>query len=244
MKLTEEGIKELLQRQPRATSRPADCLTEQQFMQAATGEIDARERREVASHMAVCSDCASAYQALLQLEPWAEEAGRALAPSVSCGRGARRGFSDSIAAFWQHLIWDHRVRAIAATVLIILVGGSLLVWQSVRQRTPPGSIGRAPVLPRLNVLPPDRAVIDEPPETLSWSPLEGTTAYQVVIFDFQSSIVWQSARLRESSVRLPEPVRQRLQRNQSYYWRVIAEDAIEQRQSELFQFTVVAGERR
>jgi hypothetical protein len=76
---------------------------------------------------------------------------------------------------------------------------------------------------------------------LSWSALEKTLAYRVVLYDFQSTPIWESSRLTTTSVALPEEVRGRLSRNQTYYWRVIAEDAIEQRQSELFQFTVTAS---
>jgi hypothetical protein len=245
MKLTDEGIKELLRQRPlRATPRKTECLTEEQFLKAAMRKLGDTERRRIANHLATCTDCTDSYRVVLQLRPWAEEAERVLAPRVAPTPAASRRFSDSLAAFWQRLNRDSRVRAIAAIVLIIVAGGSLLVWQWLRQTTQPGSIERAPVLPRLSIVPTDKAAVGEPPETFSWSAVEGATGYKVVIFDFQSTTVWESGRLRETSIRLPEPVRQRLLRNRPYYWRVIAEDALEQRQSELFQFTVTGGEQR
>src|SRR5262249_49379759 len=84
----------------------------------------------------------------------------------------------------------------------------------------------------------NKAAINDPPQRLAWSAIEGGLTYRVVLYDFQSTPIWESGRLRENSATLPESIRQVLLRNQPYYWRIIFEDKIEQRQSELFQFTI------
>ena len=264
MRLTEEKLKEILRQQPaRSTPRKAECLAEDQFMRAALGEISSEERRALARHLITCADCTEEYRALRSLKTWAEESQQALAASARsshrsdaspirlvqpASRGGITGLQslrDSVAAFLQRLIWQSHTRRLAAVALLVVVaGGSLIIWQSIRHNAPPISTERARVSIRLSVEPADRATISEAPEKLVWSSVEHAITYRVVLYDFQSTPIWESSRLRETSATLPESVRQRLQPGQPYYWRVIAEDAIDQRQSELFQFTLTADERR
>jgi hypothetical protein len=251
MKLTEEKLREIFQQQTaRKTPRQAECLTEDQFMRAATGEMSSEERRSVARHLVTCIDCTEQYQALRSLETWAEDARRVLSPSAEAspargGRGRLQRLGGSVAAFWQRLIWEPRARRVAAiAVMIVVAASSAVIWQSIRNKELPASTARARVSPRLSVDPPDRATISQPPEKLAWSDMEQAITYRVVLYDFQSTPIWESSSLREASAKLPESVRQQMLRNQPYYWRVFAEDAIDQRQSELFQFTLTADERR
>ena len=142
-------------------------------------------------------------------------------------------------------MWEPRYRAVAAiaAIVVLVAGSSLIVWQSKIHQEPPASNERAPISLGLNVEPPNKAAINQPPERLAWSAIEGGLTYRVVLYDFQSTPIWESGPLKESSATLPVAVRQLLLRNQPYYWRIIFEDKIEQRQSELFQFTIT-GERR
>jgi hypothetical protein len=254
MRLTEEKLKELFQRQTaRSTPRRTECLTEDQFTRAAAGEISSEERRNVARHLITCIDCTQDYRTLRSLQPWAEDAKATLVRSAddlspSASRGDRsliQGLRGSVAAFWQRLIWEPRARAVTAVVaIVVLAGSSLIIWQAIIHKEQPASSERAPVTLRLRVEPPDNAKLADPPQKLSWSALERALAYRVVLFDYQSTPIWESARLKETSATLPDSVRQQLLRNQPYYWRVIAEDPIDQRQSELFQFILIDNERR
>jgi hypothetical protein len=150
-----------------------------------------------------------------------------------------------VAAFGQRLLWEPSARAIGALALVIIMaGGSLLIWQSMTTQREPSSGERSQVSFRLSVEPADGSSLSQVPEKLSWSPIERTITYRVVLYDFQSTPIWESARLRETAVELPDAVRRELAGGQRYYWRVIAEDAIEQRQSELFQFSLTGNESR
>lgn len=274
MKLTEKELRDIFQQQTaRSTPRQTECLTENQFIRAATREISSEERRNIARHLITCIDCTEEYRALRSLEPLAEDAHAMLTASIEAdpvrllpfaekvtrvsrwnglfassahsGRIGLQNLGDSVATFCRRLIWEPRARRVAAiTVMILVAGSSLLIWQSIRHRDPPASTERARVSQRLSVDPPDRATISEPPEKLAWSAMGNAITYRVVLYDFQSTPIWESSRLRATSATLPESVRQRLARTQPYYWRVIAEDAIDQRQSELFQFSLTAEERR
>jgi len=133
MKLTEEQLKELMQRQTAADR--ADCLTEDQFMRAAAGEMSQQERIGMAHHLTTCSHCVEEYRIIRSLKPWVEKAQTVAASDISTqatiipirrereserqparyGLAARRSPRNS--AF-----------ALAASVLIILaLGGWLLL---------------------------------------------------------------------------------------------------------------------
>jgi hypothetical protein len=243
MRLTDKTLKEIFQQQTaRSSPRQNECITEEQLTRAASGAISNDERRKIANHLITCIDCTEDYRALLSLKPWAEEAQTALAPSTDHSVTTSR--PDRV-RFWQRLIWEPRYRAVAAiaAIVVIVAGSSLIVWQSKIHQEPPASSERAPISLGLNVEPPNKATINQPPETLSWAATEGGLTYRVVLYDFQSTPIWESGRLKEGSATLPEAIRQVLLRNQPYYWRIIFEDKIEQRQSQLFQFTIT-GEHR
>jgi hypothetical protein len=129
---------------------------------------------------------------------------------------------------------------LAVAAMLVIAATSIFIWQSSSPRDPGQSSQRSGLSFTLTVDPPNDATLVEPPASLSWSPLEHTLAYRVLLYDYQSTPIWESARLTTTSIVLPEEIRKRLSRNQTYYWRVIAEDAIEQRQSELFRFTLNA----
>jgi hypothetical protein len=211
------------------------------------------ERLDVARHLAACMDCTEEYRAIRALEPWAQELQRDLQAPGQVPVTASEAFprqvqpseardSHSDAAVRKRISTSNRTRAVlAAAAMIVIAVTSLVIWQSSESRGPGQSSERSGLSFRLTVDPPNKATVPQAPAMLSWSALEKTLAYRVVLYDFQSTPIWESSRLTTTSVALPEEVRGRLSRNQTYYWRVIAEDAIEQRQSELFQFTVTAS---
>jgi hypothetical protein len=211
------------------------------------------ERLDVARHLVACMDCTEEYRAIRALEPWAQELQRDLQSpgrtSVAAGEPFPRPVEPAAAltphpdaGFWKRISTGTRTRAIfAAAAMIVIAATSLVIWQSGTGREPGQSSERSGLSFRLTVDPPNKATVPRAPATLSWSALEKTLAYRVALYDYQSTPIWESSRLTTTSVALPEEVRSRLSRNQTYYWRVIAEDAIEQRQSELFQFTVTAS---
>ncbi|HKQ75077.1 MAG TPA: hypothetical protein VJ810_15380 [Blastocatellia bacterium] len=84
MKLTEAQLKEIWQRQTaHAAPHQPECLTEEQFEHALTGEMSAQQRAQMADHLAACSDCVEEYRTLRSLRPLAEEAEALLTASAA-----------------------------------------------------------------------------------------------------------------------------------------------------------------
>jgi hypothetical protein len=124
MRLTEEELKKLYQKQ---TARPArereECLTEEELLRAAMGEMSPSERERFADHMISCSDCAQEYRLTQSLKPLAEQVtdGEAKISKAEAEVIAIRAFLPVRALY-----------AIAASLLVLCIG--LGIWaQSLRR---------------------------------------------------------------------------------------------------------------
>src|SRR5262245_51409164 len=137
MKLAEARLKGIWQEQTaRATPRQAECLTEELFGRLAAGDATSQERRQAASHLAFCSDCAAEYRILRSLWPLAEQAEAILAASEGAPGTERRlrpvlRADARPASFWRSsatLVSPARATfALAASLLITLALGLWLV---------------------------------------------------------------------------------------------------------------------
>ncbi len=142
MKSTEEELKEVLQQQTaRSTPRQAECLTEDQFVRAAMGEMTEQERVRVAHHLVTCVDCTDEYRSLRALKSWADEAEQILAaPAASTVAGSSLRVADKAVAptVWRRysaLSPQAGALALAASLLIVLgLAGWLLLNRQERSR--------------------------------------------------------------------------------------------------------------
>jgi hypothetical protein len=241
MKLTDDKLKQLYQQQTARSAQRAECLTDETLLRAAAGELGQIERERMADHLMVCSDCAQEYRLAQSLKPWAE---RVVAVSGSPAALAEikkqhGGWMPSIHAFWDQLVYASKWRAAAVVaMLVVAVGASVIVWRAMQsdQGSIPSERGGGSMT--MEVEPPNGVVLDEPPERLAWSAVENAESYQVVLYDLESTPIWESPSVVSPVVSLPQAVRERLPRGQPYYWRVVVTSGIERCQSQVFQFTL------
>jgi hypothetical protein len=242
MKLTDDKLKQLYQQQTaRSARRQAECLSDETLLRAAAGELGQTERERMADHLMVCSDCATEYRLVQSLKPWAERvvatSGEPVAEAEMIEQHS--GWAASVRAFWEQLLYASKWRAAAvAAMLVVAVGASVIVWRAMQsdQGSIPSERGGGSMT--MEVEPPNGVVLDEPPERLAWSAVENAESYQVVLYDFESTPIWESSPVTSPAVSLPEAVREGLPRGQPYYWRVVVTSGIERRQSQVFQFTL------
>jgi hypothetical protein len=142
MKLTEENLKQILQRQTaRSTARHAECLTEDQFARVAGGEMDQEERSAVARHLIVCADCTEEYRILRSLKSWANETDLTLAATLPPAARKDDVHPVRYSEVARPTAWNGRnafsssrvALALAAMLLVVLAAGVLLVWNSRQQ---------------------------------------------------------------------------------------------------------------
>src|SRR5262245_18666325 len=134
MKLTEAQLKEIWQGQTaRATPRQAECLSEEQFVRAVTGEMGQQERAQMARHLAACSDCVAEYRILRSLRPLAEQTEAILAASAAPKAPEIRPNLRAVeiadgrpTAFWQRFAaFVPPASAAAASVALLLISLAL-----------------------------------------------------------------------------------------------------------------------
>jgi hypothetical protein len=75
MRLTDDELKRLYSRQTaRSVHGGKECLSEEELLGLATGEVSKAERERMADHLMSCSDCSEEYQLTLSLKPLVDEA--------------------------------------------------------------------------------------------------------------------------------------------------------------------------
>lgn len=245
MKLTEAELKELYRRRTaRLVRGPAECLTEELLRRAAARVLTQDERERVIHHLRSCSDCAREYRIVHSSKEWAWQVAPAFGQSAETVKS--QGWSPGpLAAFWNTIMSAPAWRSGAlAAVVVIAVGASLIVWRATHPVGRPAPVERGRAGLAMKVDPPDRALLNEVPWRLSWSEVKSAESYQVALYDFELTTVWESPQLKATSVQIPDSIRARFANGRPVYWRVIISSGIELRQSDLFQFQLASGERR
>jgi hypothetical protein len=208
--------------------------------------LNQAEYQTVTRHLVVCSCCAQDYRLLYALQPLAEQLAAPSSKSADEEKvvAGHIGWLTRIQAFWQQLVWTPQWRAAALVATVVVVAGvSLTLWRAPHPGGMPTPGERGGRFETMQVEPPHRAALPAPPERLAWSPVESVEGYHVILQDSELTPIWESPRVAATSVVLPETVRHGLQPGRAYYWRVIIHEAIDQRQSNLFQFTLSANPR-
>lgn len=238
MRLTEEQFRAL---QTERTSPAGDdrsaCPSRDVLMRAAASELTSDERGQVRSHVAGCSTCAREYRIAHALKLWTQQ----IDPSTgsSSTEPDRVKPAREWREFWDRVLWSPkwRVSAIAATLLVAF-GISVTVWRAGRTDLNTQDMERGVHSEMLGIDPSNGSALKEPPRKFSWPAERSAEGYQVILYDQEATSVWESPRLSVSAVEIPEPIRQRLQRGRVYYWRIIFQEGVERRQSEVFQFVI------
>jgi hypothetical protein len=134
MKLTEAQLKEIWQGQTaRATPQQAECLSEDQFVRAVTGETSRQKRAKMASHLAVCSDCLEKYRILRSLRPMADQVEARLAAPAAPGirqnlRAVEREAAQPAALRTRFAAPVSPARAAIALAAILLISLAFGLW--------------------------------------------------------------------------------------------------------------------
>ena len=190
------------------------CPSDERLASLALGELGGAERTELTGHVVSCRRCSRAMKDLLELQ---REAERELPPS------RRRG-------------WPRWRIAVAAAVVIFVAGLPVLL----RRNGP--SPGATPSFPRGQaaaagaIEPTDRSTLSAAPARLRWPKETGADGYQVVLYDLESTPIWESPVVVAAEVEIPASVRTALRVGSDYYWRVTTIAGIDRRSSPLHRF--------
>src|SRR5262245_1795376 len=208
MKVDAETLRETFDEE--AASKPRalrGCPDAKLAARLLTNDAGAKERETFAAHLLDCPDCAAEYRLAGPLEDFAKEA----------AEGARRGETQSTGtrAPSPRFAW-----ALAATIAAAAIEISTAWYLARGGKTAEAPVERGAPAATSAVVPPDGSVLADPPEKLAWEQAEGADGYRVVLYDAESTPVWDASSSRESRVRIPDEVRERLRKGGSFYWKV------------------------
>jgi hypothetical protein len=232
MKLGDDELKQIYQaRTVRGVT--ADCPTAEILINAALGTVNAEEKARLADHLVTCSSCAEEYRLVLSNTD-ASATVQTVQESSAGRRSAIKNWIDFRGFSMRH--W--RV-ATAFALIAIATTTTFIFWQASRRSGDSDKTTRGGAGTVIQIVPRDRSVLTEAPRELAWSAVEHADSYRVVIYDYRSTPLWESAPVAGTSVALPESVQQQLRgQGKVIYWRIIIQRGIESRSSDLFQFTI------
>jgi len=246
MRLSEEELKEHYRQRTGRSAGEQECLTEEALLRAASRVLTRQERARVVRHLRACSDCAREYRIVHSTREWVAQVSPAPGGSPAATAVGRLGkWPASLEALWNQILSTHRGRAAALVAMIVVAAGvALIVWRGTQEGSKLVLRERGATGLVMKVDPSDGTTLREAPIQLSWSEVESAESYQVALYDFELTPIWESSPGTGTSVRIPESVRASLARGRFIYWRVIVTIGIERRQSGVFRFILTVDEQR
>lgn len=245
--MNRKELKELYQqhRTVSAVRSAAGCLSEEILMRAGAGDLSLAERQRVTSHLRICSGCAQDYLAARSLKSWAEQVSSPSSLAVDLASedvGTQKQAAPPIRLAGRFFTGPRNWTLVAASAVVLAAAGiSLTLWRTNPPIEEP-TLERGGISSSMTFEPANRALLREPPARLAWSAVEPAELYQVALYDVESTLIWESEPVKDTSITIPEAVRQRLSA-QPYYWRVFVDTGTERRQLPLLQFIVAAEPR-
>ena len=201
------------------------CPKKEVFVRAFMGGLQTEEERVFLRHVIHCRRCHRAFEALIELQADLEAKETAI-PEVALSRDDGRELQSL--AREQVRCCSRRVRtavprpvlvaaALAAALVLVVLGYVFLARTPVSQQAVRGAR-----LAELRLHRPE-GKLKEAPEVFSWSEVKDSESYYLVIIDDALNTVFEKG-LTGTKLRLPEEVRQKLQRQKPYLWTIVAQD--------------------
>lgn len=222
---SDEELRDLFQQGARTAMRD-ECIPPEQLASLAANEVSDENRRDLALHLIKCADCAEEYRCLREIGRWAN------------AEAANIGSSAAKSPFWGRTLKIRLRFILLPAAAAVVVGFSIWALQSglfIEQEQP--IVTRGTIGPEMKTDPERFAVLSEAPKRLSWIPLQEGSVFKAVIYDHESTVVWESVPAKSTEVEIPSEIRTQLKPGNVYYWRVFSYNGIS-RQSELFRFTL------
>jgi len=207
------------------TSEFHSCPKKEVFVRAFMGELQGGEENEFLRHLTLCGRCLCAFEALTELQAGLEAKKTAI-PEIalsqddekelqSMAREQVRACSRRAGAIFPGPV---RIAATLAAALVLVVLGYVFLVKTPASEQAVRGAG----LSGLRLHRPE-GKLKEAPEVFSWSEVKDSETYSLVIIDDALNTVFEKG-LTGTKLRLPEEVRQKLQRQKPYLWTIVAQD--------------------
>lgn len=229
MKADTEELRRALDAEAARASRDSrGCPAAEVVGRLSRQEASRAERMAFAEHLLTCPDCAVEYRLARSLDGLEREA------STCSGDPRPAAPRREEARIPSRLAW-------AAAAGLAMAIGLTATWLLYRRAESISSQERGTTESTAAVGPPDGATLADPPAELTWTAVGGAEQYRVVLYDAESTPIWEAAALRQPRAPLSDAVRTQLSRGGDFYWRVEARERAERLSSRLYRFSVRRG---
>lgn len=195
-------------------ARGEACPTTERLAQCVLADVPGKERAEIVGHAANCAACAAALKDLLAVSA---ETDRVAAEIIhSAGRG-EAGESGGAKTFWGWL-----TRNLAAAVMAGLVVIAVITFSVFKLQDRSGTRGGGGSEARILLVSPVGGSLSGDGLEFRWESLTGADHYTVELFDKALKLVWRSAPVPGTEIRLANGVGKDLIVGEMYYWIVTA----------------------
>jgi hypothetical protein len=238
MKLRAEDLKRNYQTSRQEPSfKNEECPSDELLLKSFSAEVSEEEKFKIIDHVTGCAFCHWKFEALRRILNGTGEIAKelegislsgkevsqlqAVARSKIQGLERRRqekknlGLKTRFPSFFAFRAV--RYVSAAAGLLIVILAAFLLL------KTPPSlkqDIARGPADQTLELIAPKGEVRDFP-LLFKWRPFPEAQEYEVKLMDEELTDIWKSDRIKAAKVELPRDQFQRMDKEKTYYWKVI-----------------------
>ena len=238
MKLRDEDLKRIYQRSRREPpAKKEACPSDELLMKSFSGEMSEEEKFKIIDHVTGCGSCHWKFEALHQILNGTEEIAQKLEGISLSEKGVSQlreiakdriyeletqsrekknlGFKRKFIAFFA----SGALRYIPAAVgLLIIVLAAFVIL-----KTPANverDMARGPADQIVELVAPKGEVKDYP-LFFKWRPYPKAEDYEVKLLDEELTDIWKSGRIKATEVELPQGQIERMQKEKTYYWKVV-----------------------
>lgn len=201
-----ETLRRAFQDAPATTPTPESCPDAESIWDAAAGELSAKERRRVVSHLSTCPECAHAWRLAWAMQAEMREEAEDTGHTYTTVIGPWKRFAPQIAA---------------AAMLILALGVGVVL-------TGPGPEPRAPVHRsavvehEIESLVPEDEALPREELVLRWTPAGEGAVYDVQVMTRELEPLAHAEDLEETTFEVSEEVLAQLPAEAEVLWRVEA----------------------
>jgi len=240
MKLSDKDLREYY----RETSEKSRCPEKEVFIKAFLNEINEAEKINLIDHVLICDKCAIEFEALREVTKRTKEKIEGLEEKEITRDELKKIAKQRIKQLKKEARerWFSRLTikvipakyfALLAGLMIVILGYFLILkFPGILKKT---EEYREITKVELRLIEP-KGEISKFPSVFKWTVVEEAKYYNFELTDSKLNIVWAKENITTNSLKLPQNIRENLQKGKTYLWKVTVFDELNQKMELALQY--------
>jgi hypothetical protein len=210
-----------------ALAATEECLSLEELSRHAERSPGDQGKDRVSSHLSSCPRCQTELAMLQEFERATPRPDEAAAVSVIAAELKRRSGSRMGRLVTRKIFAPRRIGTAAmalAAMLLLIAGGLYLRSEKEPVLVSDGSSGQTLLRSQAMTLLEPKGDLERSPTELRWQAVPGAVRYSVKLMEVDRAVLWQSSS-EQTSVALPQPVREKIIPAKTLLWEVTAIEA-------------------